>query len=209
MTPVPVQLPQKPLPKPGRKARSHHPIHPNPRQRPKAHLQRASPVDPPLKWILPPPALQLPHNLVEPGIVPRNQPDLRQQNQMLMPVQLPDVLVVPRPRRVQIRNQPKVPSPGFLPAPIIPPPPNLVTSLDSPAQQWKPMRPDLLRQLDRFSGKLGPRNPPRRSAWIRQQRLRLMVSARRPHRHHEVRRLLTQPKRDLLTAPQFWRLPLV
>src|SRR5581483_1574353 len=132
----PIQLPTRQL------------VNPDPRKRPKRHLQRARPVDPAMKRIARDPALELGANFIQiPGFAGRKM-GLRQHDQMLMPVQLPNHFVVAGSRRIQIGNQAEVTQPGLNSALVIATPLNLACGIYGCAEDWKLMAFDLIGQID-------------------------------------------------------------
>ena len=73
---------------------------------------------------------------------------LRQDNQVLMPVQFPDRFVVAGARRVQVSNAAKVGEAGFDAARIVAPPADFRPCIDDRSQNWKAVALDLLGQVD-------------------------------------------------------------
>src|ERR1700722_17465157 len=88
-------------------------IDPDPGHRAKRDFESARPVGPAMKRVAGDPAFELRANLVQMALVACKQIRLRQYNQVLMPVQFPDHLVVARARGVEVRNAAKVGEAGF------------------------------------------------------------------------------------------------
>src|SRR5258706_14060274 len=83
-------------------------INPDPRKRPKRDLECAGPVNPATKWILFEPAFELRANFSQEFFPPTQLVGLRQHDQVLMTIQLPDNLVITGARRVHERKSPKI-----------------------------------------------------------------------------------------------------
>src|SRR5579863_563321 len=79
-------------------------IQPNPGKRPKSDFKGAAPVDSVQERILLPPGGQLTFRLAQILVAAREPERLRQNHQVLVPVQLPDDLVIPGALEIQIRN---------------------------------------------------------------------------------------------------------
>src|SRR5882757_9988552 len=77
---------------------------PDPGKRPERDLQSAGPVDAAHETIGREPALELLHDLVEILALATQKERLRQQHEMLMAIQLPDVLVVADRIEIEIRH---------------------------------------------------------------------------------------------------------
>ena len=137
----------------GRHVVSGQVINPHPRKRSEGYLQRAAEVDAALERILLKPTLHLLTEIVEKLPPPSQSPGLREQNQLLMPIQLPDDFVVAHARRIQIRNTPEVQRLRLDPAAVVPAPPNRRTRGNLQAKQRKPACQDLLGQTLTLIGK--------------------------------------------------------
>ncbi len=81
---------------------------PDPGKGPEGDFQGAGPIDALLKRVLLPPALNLGEDRVQIFLRPAEEKGLGEQNQMLMAVQLPNVLVVAGFGRIEVGNQAKV-----------------------------------------------------------------------------------------------------
>src|ERR1700722_9222869 len=125
-------------------------VDPDPGQRAKRYFERTGPVGSAMKRVACDPAVDLRANLVQISTVARQQIGLRQNNQMLMAIQLPDRFVVARARTIEIRNAAEVREPGFNPTHIVAPPANIGPGVDSGAKNWKLMALDLIGQIDNF-----------------------------------------------------------
>src|ERR1700730_4420257 len=102
-------------------------VNPNPGQRPECHFQRAGTIDSPAVRVLCKPALELRLNFSEIYVVEREQIGLSQKDEVLVPVQLPNELVVASPRCIQIWDSPEINQTGLYSARVIAPPANLWT----------------------------------------------------------------------------------
>jgi hypothetical protein len=90
------------------------------------------------------PAIQLGANLGQISRVTREQMRLRQNHQVLMPVQLPDDFVIARARRIQERNAPEIYKICLDPARVIAAPTDFGARFDGPAKDRESMPPDLI-----------------------------------------------------------------
>src|ERR1019366_7101458 len=96
--------------------------YPYPRQRAERDLESAGAVDAALKLVLRPPVFQLADHRVEVLVAPGDNKRLRQQNQVLVPVDLPYQLVVSGRCQIEIGDRPKIPLRSFNAALRIAPP---------------------------------------------------------------------------------------
>src|SRR5579872_2169195 len=114
-------------------------VDPDPGERAKRDLEGARPIHAALEGILCEPAFQLPADLVE-KLLSSGQPvGLRQQHQVLMPVQLPNYLVIANAREIEIRYQPEITQSTLLPMDVIAPPVNLRPCVEDIPQQRETM----------------------------------------------------------------------
>jgi len=127
-------------------------ISPNPRQRPEGHFERTGPIDSPAVRVLREPALQLSLNFAEICGVRREPISLGQKHEVLVPVQLPNELVVASLGRIQIWDSPKIIQPGLDSARVIAAPADLRPAVDLSAENRKRVFSDLRGQFDHFLG---------------------------------------------------------
>ena len=83
-------------------------IDPNPRQRAKGDLERARPVDSPQIWIGREPALDLAFDLENVLPAPIQPEGLGENDEVLMPVELPDCFMIAGARAIEIGNEPEI-----------------------------------------------------------------------------------------------------
>src|SRR5436190_1293176 len=114
-------------------------MNPDPGERAETDFERARPIDPSMQRILIEPTFDLPVNLFREIGAARQNVRLRQQDKMLVPVQLPDDLVIAGARGVEIRNAAEVDGGSFPAAHIIAAPLNLRTRLDRDSQDREAM----------------------------------------------------------------------
>src|SRR5215471_519064 len=105
---VAIQLGKKPPPEFLHHAVADQVENPNPRKCPEPDFQGAAPVDPTLKRILSPPLFDVLEDAVAVLLAAGKSRCLRKQHEMLVPVQLPDELVVPNCREIQVGNSAEV-----------------------------------------------------------------------------------------------------
>src|ERR1700674_3331636 len=79
-------------------------IQPDPRERPESDFKGTAPADALQERILLPPGGQLTFRLAQILLTAFEQERLRQNHQVLVPVQLPDDLVIPGALEIQVRN---------------------------------------------------------------------------------------------------------
>src|SRR5713101_172953 len=79
-------------------------VQPDPGKRPESDFEAAAPVDAVQERILLPPGGQLTLRLAQKLLATREQERLRQNHHVLVPVQLPDDLVIPGALEIQIRD---------------------------------------------------------------------------------------------------------
>src|SRR5437879_11131916 len=84
--------------------------YPGPGKRPERYFKSAGPIDSPKKWVPLEPALQLIPDLIQEITTSGEYERLSQQHQMLMPIQLPNNLVVTNLVKVEIGDTPEVSS---------------------------------------------------------------------------------------------------
>src|ERR1700736_92099 len=82
--------------------------HPSPRQGTEGYLKRTRPVDATLKRILLEPTPKLGLDLRQGFAVPVKTVVLRQDHEMLMPVQFPNYFVISDARLIKVGNAPKI-----------------------------------------------------------------------------------------------------
>ncbi len=98
---------------------------------------------------------------------------LRQDKQVLVPVQFPDRFVVAGTRRVQVGNKAEIFQPGLDPTQVVATPTNVGSGVDSGRENWKLVALELIREIDDLlralaaGGGIGQRQP-----WIRNRRRR-------------------------------------
>src|SRR5882762_2962117 len=108
MMSVPVQCRQETAPEILRHCRRSQMINPNPGERAERYLEGARPVDAALERILFEPALDLRADFEWVLFCSRQRIRLPQQNQVLVPVQLPYEFMVSHGGKIQIGNAPEV-----------------------------------------------------------------------------------------------------
>src|SRR5260370_31088331 len=187
---------------------------PDPRQAAKCDLESASPVDPLLNGILPTPAFELPHDLAQKLLAAGEQVSLRQQHQVLMPVEFPDTFVVAGLGRVEIGNAPKIHGLRFHAAGIIPPPANIWIGLQRCAQQRDAMRQYLFRNVEAIACEGSCHKRACNLLWRRQARTGSLSlcdgesrQARREGQEPNGRRPPTEPESDFARASHLPSLP--
>jgi len=132
---------------------------PRPGQGAKRCFQSAGPVDSPAERILVQPAFQLAEDLPVAGGIVLHAARLRQQHQVLVPVQFPDDLVIARTLEIQVRDQPEVAQAGLHRVLVIAAPTDFRTCVYRYAQQRKPVFTDARRQAPCFHLKRRPTQP--------------------------------------------------
>ena len=141
----------------GRQMFAHKMVSPNPGQRPEGHFQRAGPIDSPAVRVLCKPALELSLNLFEICGVSGEPICLGQQHELLVPVQLPNELVVARPGCIKIWDSPEIIQPGLYFARVIAAPADLRPCVNLSAENRERVFSDLRGQFDHFFGETSPR----------------------------------------------------
>ena len=94
------------------------------------------------------PTVELRANLVQVPNFARQPVGLRQNNQVLMPVQFPNQFVVARARRVEVRNAAEVDQTGFDAAQVIAPPADVGPDVNGHRENWKLVALDLIGEID-------------------------------------------------------------
>src|SRR5579863_3684480 len=102
-----------------RQSRTNKVIDPNPGQCSQGDFEGTGPISPQMKRVGPNPALELRLNFIWVPCVTRQQPGLRQNDQVLMAVQFPDHFVVAGARSVQVGDEAKISETGFNAAHIV------------------------------------------------------------------------------------------
>ena len=110
-------------------------VNPDPGERAERHLEGAGPVDAALERVRLHPAFPLRKGVVQKLRPARQPPRLREQNQVLMPIDLPDDLVVARARGIEVRNAAEVGGSGLDAAGVIAPPADVPPGLYVEAEQ--------------------------------------------------------------------------
>jgi hypothetical protein len=137
---------------PGRELFTHQMVNPDPGQRPECHFQCAGPIDSPAVRVLCEPALELSLNFSEIYVVEREQIGLSQKDEVLVPVQLPNELVVASPGYIQIWDSPEIIQTGLYSARVIATPADLWARVDISAENRERVFSDLRGQFDDFLG---------------------------------------------------------
>ena len=150
-------------------------IDPQPGERPERYLQRARPVDSPQKRILLPPAGELPLDFVPVCPVASEQLGLGKHHQVLVPVQFPDVFVIPNLAEIQIRNKTKVARAAGPGVDVIPPPFDSRTRVERCSQYWQPVLHDAVRQDQEFFLECGTGQIPANVVRTRQSQWRWLA----------------------------------
>ncbi len=112
---------------------------PHPGQSTKCDFQSAGPVDASLERILLKPAFELAWNFVEEIAASGKQMSLSQQDQVLVPIDLPDRLVVAGAVAVEVGNVPEVSGWRFDAARVVLPPADCGPRFERQAEQREPM----------------------------------------------------------------------
>src|SRR5581483_270224 len=119
---------------------------PDPGQRAERNFERARPIDAAQVWIGRKPACKLRLDFPEKLTALRQSKGLRQKDQVLMPVQLPDKLMIAGTFEIEIRNAPEELRAGFDTVLIIPPPADLAACLNGGPELREPVREHLVGQ---------------------------------------------------------------
>ena len=125
-------------------------IDPDPCERPKCDFERARPIDPAMERIFVHPTRELRTGFIQISGIPGQQVGLRQNHQVLMPVQLPNDFVIAGMRGIEEPNMAKIGQTSLDALQIIPAPMNLGAGIDGTAKDRKPVRPDVFRKTDHF-----------------------------------------------------------
>src|SRR5579863_7612646 len=130
---------QKPLAKRLAETISHQVIDPDPGESAESDFERAGPIDPALKRVLREPAFQFAFDLREKLLPARKQICLGQQNQVLVPVKLPDIFVVAGSGGVEVRYAAEKYCGSCHSAGVVAPPVDIRASLERHPQHRKAM----------------------------------------------------------------------
>ena len=131
---------------------------PNPRQCPEPDLERAGPVDTALKGIIAPPQIQLPSYLVAIWLISGEYKGLREQDQMLMAIDLPNPLVIAGRGQVEIGDEAEIFARSFRVAQRITPPGGRGAVVDLAIEDGNAAEQHLIGQLDQFADVVGSAN---------------------------------------------------
>src|SRR5579872_847725 len=115
-------------------------IDPKPRERAKRDFKRARPVDAAMERIRFRPRFDLGEDFGEICLVAREHKRLREQNQVLMTIQLPYDFVVTGTCRIEVGNAPKIIESRFAAAGVIASPVDRGSSVDRQAEERKTVR---------------------------------------------------------------------
>ena len=116
--------------------------YPDPRQGAECDFESARPVDAALKRILLHPTAQFALNFLYTGSIVEEQKRLRQHDQMLVAVQLPNPFVIAGAMNIEIGNHPKIRKAGAFVVDVIAPPFNIRSGCDLSGEQRELMAQD-------------------------------------------------------------------
>lgn len=143
---------EKPMPERVVETISHKMIDPDPGERAERDFESAGPIDAVLEGVLREPALQLPHDLGEKLLPAGKQISLREQDQMLVAIDLPNAFVVAGAGSVEVGNAAEIQGAGFDAAHIIAAPADIGAGFEGDSEERESMVENVLRYAEALGG---------------------------------------------------------